>query len=254
MDRGLVEHLAEPAMNRCLYGFMHLWNPTNIWQMEFVLIWICSKGSENRFVVVQHFWCRKICKIVCRVPGKRVKSKFLYQDADVILLADKYIVVRSFVCRNYDKVLMKTGKFSDNLRVTENELVSGVDRGSAFKSTNSTFQNIGYRLNPLGKSVDCDILFLGPSSGILPARVHDSGAMKMRQVPCISSPCAKHLSVFGYGRNWDHLSLYGHMERKEIQNHSRNKVWDSGKDHQSISKHVHLMYYYPINEWGGHSF
>ena len=22
MDRGLVEHLAEPAMNRCLYGFL----------------------------------------------------------------------------------------------------------------------------------------------------------------------------------------------------------------------------------------
>ena len=42
--------------------------------------------------------------------------------------------------------------------------------------------------------------------------------MKMRQVPCISGPCAKHLSVFGYGRYWDHLSLYGHMERIEIQN------------------------------------
>ena len=94
---------------------MHLWNPINIWQIEFVLIWIYSKGGENRFVVVQHFRCRKICKIVCRVPRKRVKSKFLYQDADVILLADKCIVVRNFVCRNYDKVLMETGKFSDNL-------------------------------------------------------------------------------------------------------------------------------------------
>ena len=150
---------------------MHLWNPINIWQIEFVLIWIYSKGSENRFVVVKHFWCRKICKIVCRVPRKRVKSKFLYQDADVILPADKCIVVRSFVRRNYDKVLMETGKFSDNLRVTENGLVSGVDR--AFKSSNSTFKNIGDRLNPLGKSVDFDILFLGPPSGILLTRVHD---------------------------------------------------------------------------------
>ena len=84
------------------------------------------------------------------VPRKRVKSKFLYQDADVILLADKCIVVRSFICRNYDKVLMETGNPSDNLRVTENGLVSGVDR--AFKSSNSTFQNIGDRLNPLGVS------------------------------------------------------------------------------------------------------
>ena len=56
----------------------------------------------------------------------------------------------------------------------------------------------------------------------------------MRQVPCISGPCAKHLSVFGYGRYWDHLSLYGHMELIEIQNHSRNKVWDSEKDHRSL--------------------
>ena len=122
-------------------------------------------------MVVQHFRCRKICKIVCRVPRKRVKSKFLYQDADVILLADKCIVVRSFVRRNCDKVLMETGKFSDNLRVTESGLVAGVD--GAFKSSNSTFQNIGDRLNPLGKSVDFDILFLGPSSGILLTRVQD---------------------------------------------------------------------------------
>ena len=132
-----------------IWIFMHLWTLINIWQIEFVLIWIYFKGSENRFVVVQHFWCRKICKTVCRVPRKRVKSKFLYQDADVILLANKCIVVRSFVCRNYDKVLIETGKLSDNLRVTENGLVSGVDR--AFKSSNSTFQNIGDRLNPLAE-------------------------------------------------------------------------------------------------------
>ena len=108
--------------------FVHLWNPINIWQIEFVFMCIYSKGSEDRFVVVQHFWCRKTCKIVCRVPRKRVKSKSLYQDADVVHLADKCIVIRSFVRRNYDKVLMETGKFSDNLRVTENGLVSGVDR------------------------------------------------------------------------------------------------------------------------------
>ena len=63
---------------------------------------------------------------------------------------------------------MEMGKFSDNLRVTENGFVSGVDR--AFKSK---FQNIGDRLNPLGKSVDFDILFLGLPSGILLTRVHD---------------------------------------------------------------------------------
>ena len=43
-------------------------------------------------------------------------------------LADKCIVVGCFVCWDYDKILMETGKFSDNIRVTENGLVSGVDR------------------------------------------------------------------------------------------------------------------------------
>ena len=43
-------------------------------------------------------------------------------------LADKCIVVGCFVCGDYDKILMETGKFSDNIRVTENGLVSGVDR------------------------------------------------------------------------------------------------------------------------------
>ena len=40
-------------------------------------------------MVVQHFGCRKTCKIVCRVLRKRVKSKFLYEDADVVRLADQ---------------------------------------------------------------------------------------------------------------------------------------------------------------------
>ena len=53
---------------------MHLWNPVNIWQIEFAVICIYSKGSEKGFVVVQHFLCRKIRKSVCRVPRKRVKS------------------------------------------------------------------------------------------------------------------------------------------------------------------------------------
>ena len=150
---------------------MHIWIQINIWQIEFVLIWIYSIGSENRCMVVQHFWSRKICKIVCRVPRKRVKSKFLHQDADVILLSDICIVVRSFVCGNYDKVLMDTGKCSDNLSVTENWLVSGVDR--AFKSSNSTFQKIGDRLNPFGKSVDFDILVPDPLCSILLTHIHD---------------------------------------------------------------------------------
>ena len=43
-------------------------------------------------------------------------------------LADKCIVVECFGCGDYDTILMETGKFSDNIRVTENGLVSGVER------------------------------------------------------------------------------------------------------------------------------
>ena len=68
-------------------------------------------------------------------------SKFLCQDADVMLLSDKCKVVRYFVFGDYDKSLIETGKFSDNNRVTENGIVSGVD--IALKSTSSTFKKIG---------------------------------------------------------------------------------------------------------------
>ena len=43
-------------------------------------------------------------------------------------LADKCIVVGCFVRGDYNKILMETGTFSNNNRVTENGLVSGVDR------------------------------------------------------------------------------------------------------------------------------
>ena len=91
------------------------------------------------------------------------------QDVDVVSLADKGIVVRCFVCRNYDKVLMETGQFCDNIRVTKNWLVSGVDR--MFKSSDSAFKHITDRLNPLRKSVD--IFFLRPPSGVRFACIHD---------------------------------------------------------------------------------
>ena len=71
---------------------------------------------------------QKIREIVWRVPRKWVKTKLLCQDADVILFADECIVVWCVVCGDNDKVLMKTRKLSDKIRVTANVLVSGVDR------------------------------------------------------------------------------------------------------------------------------
>ena len=101
-----------------------------------------------------------------------MKPTFLYQDVDVVSLADKGIVVRCFVCRNYDKVLIETGKLCDNIRVTKNGLVSGVD--IMFKSSDSALKHITDRLNPLRKSVEFDIFFLRPPSGVRFAYIHDN--------------------------------------------------------------------------------
>ena len=131
-----------------------------------------SSSSSVVFIPKEVRTDLKICKIVCRVSRKYMKSKFLYQDVDVVSLADKGIVVRCFVCRNYDKVLMETGKLCDNIRVTKNGLVSGVDR--MFKSSDSAFKHITDRLNPFRKSVEFDILFLRPLSGVRFACIHDN--------------------------------------------------------------------------------
>ena len=99
-----------------------------------------------------------------------MKSKFLYQDVDVVSLADKGIGVRCFVYRNYETVLMETGKFCDNIRVIKNGLVSGADR--MFKSSDSAFKHITHRLNPLRK---CRVRHLfRPPSGVRFACIHDN--------------------------------------------------------------------------------
>ena len=142
-----------------IWIFVHLRNPINVRQFELLTICLYSDGSEDRFVVVQHFWCRKICQIVCRVSRKWMESKFLDQDVDVVSLASKGIVIGCFFGRNYDKILMETEKLTDKIRVTKNGLWSGVDR--IFQSSDSAFSHFTNRLHPFGKSVEFDILFLG---------------------------------------------------------------------------------------------
>ena len=142
-----------------IWIFVHLRNPINVRQFGLLTICLYSDGSEDRFVVVQHFWCRKICQIVCRVSRKWMESKFLDQGVDVVSLASKGIVIGCFFGRNYDKILMETGKLTDKIRVTKNGPGSGVDR--IFQSSDSAFYHFTNRLHPFGKSVEFDILFLG---------------------------------------------------------------------------------------------
>ena len=87
-----------------------------------------------------------------------MKSKFFYQDVDVVSLAYKCKVVRCVVNRDYGKVLLETGKLSYKIRVTKNGLVSGVD--IMFKSSDFAFKHTTDQLNPLRKSIQkCIRLF-----------------------------------------------------------------------------------------------
>ena len=61
--------------------------------------------------------------------------------------------------------------------------------------------------------------------------------------PWYFGPYRKDLSVFDYRRYWDHLSLYCQKERITIENHSRNNVWDSEKDHWSLLAADMLCYW-----------
>ena len=88
---------------------------TNVRKIELLIICLYSEGSEDRCVVVQYFWRRKICQIVCRVLWKWMESKFLDQDVDVVFLANKGMIIGCFVGRNYNKILMETGKFKNTL-------------------------------------------------------------------------------------------------------------------------------------------
>ena len=89
-----------------------------------------------------------------------------------VSLANKGIVIGSFVGRNYNKILMKTGKLANNIRVTKKRFGSGVDR--MFQSSDSAFCHFIDRLNLFGKSVEFNILFLGPLPGIRFTCIHDN--------------------------------------------------------------------------------
>ena len=93
-----------------IWIFVHLRNQFNVRPIEHFIICLYSEGGEDRFVVVHHSWCRKICQAVCRVSRKWIVSKLLDQDVDVVFLANKGIVIGCFVERNYNKTLTETGK------------------------------------------------------------------------------------------------------------------------------------------------
>ena len=89
-------------------------------------LWLSSTSDAERSV-----------KLYVGFPGSELSPSSSDKMLSIMSLADKCIVVGCFVCGDYDKILMKTGQFSDNIRVTENGLVSGVER--VLKSSNSAF-------------------------------------------------------------------------------------------------------------------
>ena len=160
----------KPLAVERIWILVHIRNPINVRQIELLVICLYSEGSEERLVVVQHFWSRKTCQIVCRVSRKWMESKFFDHDVDVVSPANEGIVIGCFVGRNYNKIIMDSGKLTD--RVTKNGLGSGVDK--KFKSSESAFYHITDLLNPFGKSFEFDILFLCPLPGIRFTCIHDN--------------------------------------------------------------------------------
>ena len=98
-----------------------------------------------------------------------------------------------------------------------------------FKSSDSAFKYINDRLYPLRKSVEFDILFRRTTPGVRFICVYD----ETEKVLYISDLCVKGLSFSHFVQYWIHLSQYGHMEHKETQSQSKNKVVGSGKDYGS---------------------
>ena len=109
-----------------------------------------------------------LMQIVCKVPREWVKSKFLCQDADVMYLADKCIVVECFVHEKFSwrrKVLWQNHGHWKWTRVWcwQSALV-----------VEFYVKNISDRLDPLRKSVSFDVFFPCPTSGILFTRIHNN--------------------------------------------------------------------------------
>ena len=61
-------------------------------------------------------------------PGSEFSPSSSAKMLTKCLLQTNVKLLDAFVCGDYDKILMETGKFSGNIRVTENGLMSGVDR------------------------------------------------------------------------------------------------------------------------------
>ena len=159
-------------------------------------------------MVVQHFWCRKIIAIVCRVPREWVKSKFLWQDADGMSLADKCIgldalsagTMTKFSWRRASSLttsgslkmvscLVLTECFSRRILRFRTSAIDLIHSERVLTSTSSFF---AHRL-----------AYSSHASMIMPkflCHEYETGS-------CILSPCSKDLSVLHYVLYWDHRSV-----------------------------------------------
>ena len=89
---------------------------------------------SNLALVRAYLWlsstsdAEKCVRLYVGFPGSELSPSSSVKMLPVMSLADKCIVVGCFVCRDYDKILMETGKFSNNTWFIENGVVSGVNR------------------------------------------------------------------------------------------------------------------------------
>ena len=90
---------------------------------------------------------------------------------------------------------METGQLIDNVRVTKNGLGSDLDR--MFQSLDSAFHHTTNPLNPFGKSVEFDILLLGP-------------------LPGINAHVSMIISKFWYHENEKGSLNFGHLRKRSL--------------------------------------
>ena len=145
-ERGLVEHLAEPALYIYLYGFLlSLWIQYNLGKL------ISSSGKELPNVSITERWFRWISSL-----GIAVR---LYVGFPVMIL-----IPISFIKQFIWYVLQTNTMLLDALSARTTTNFSSI---SANSDWDTSVHRGHYRFNPFRQGINLHVLFLGPASWIL---------------------------------------------------------------------------------------
>ena len=182
-------------------------------------------------MIVQNLWRRKVCQIVCRVPRKWMKSKFLYQDVDVVFLAYIGVVIDAVSAETMTKFSWRLESYetsSGSLKMDLCLVLAECFNRQILRFSTSLIDLIySERVSRSTSSFFAHRLEYASYASMMISKFwcheNETGSLNV-------GPLRKRsLSVSYYVRYWDHLLQYGHMEHKEIQSQYRHKVVILGK-------------------------